>query len=141
MLSFDGRECWLDFTLAPAIDDAGNTIGVIAICNDVTKRVFAERELSEAKNTLASHLDNTPLAVIELDSSRRVKAWTGCAEAILLWPREDAFGRRLEELRIFDEEGRTRFEDELNWLDQSLSDRFTMQFRNFGVRRIDGACF
>lgn len=132
-LTFDGRECWLDFTLAPAIDDAGNTIGIIAICNDVTKRVFAERELSEAKNTLASHLDNTPLAVIELDSSRRVKAWTGCAEAILLWPREDAFGRRLEELRIFDEEGRTRFEDELNWLDQSLSDRFTMQFRN--IRR------
>ena len=133
MLPIDGRECWLDFTLAPAIDDAGSTIGVIAICNDVTKRVFAERELSEAKNTLASHLDNTPLAVIELDSDRRIKAWTGCAEAILLWSREDAFGRRLEELRIFDEEGRTRFEDELNWLDQSLSDRFTLQFRN--IRR------
>ena len=129
-LVIDAQECWIDFTLAPAEDEKGHINGVISICNDVTKRVQAERELNDARNTLTSHLENTPLAVIELDGDRRIKEWTGCAEAIFLWPREDAFGRRLEELCIFDEEGRTRFEDELNWLDQSLADRFTLQFRN-----------
>lgn len=124
------REVWLDFTLGPAEDDAGKVVGVITVASDVTKRVLAEKALAAERNTMASHLDNTPLAVIELDANRRIKAWTGSAASIFSWSREDAFGHKLEELRIFDEEARARFELELDWLDQGVANRFTLSFRN-----------
>ena len=130
---------WVDTTLAPFDDGEDNRNGLIAVQADVTKRVEANEALNYARNTLTSHLANTPLAVIQLDAYRRVIQWIGRASEMFGWSASDAIGRRLEELGLFDEDGRSRFEQELYWLDHgsgTSAERFTSAYRNL---RNDGS--
>ena len=125
-----GRTRWIDITLAPF--DDGETIrnGLIAVFADVTKRVEASEALNRVRNTLTSHLANTPLAVIQLDADTRVTQWTGRAIEVFGWSEADAVGRTLEELHLFDEDGRARFLQELHRLNHGLADRFTVAWRS-----------
>lgn len=125
-----GTRHWLDVTLAPFDDGHDNRKGIIAVFADVTKRVEANDALNRARNTLASHLASTPLAVVQLDEHRRVTQWTGRAAETFGWSAEESLGHTLDELRLFDEEGRARFNQELHWLDQGAGDRFTSSCRN-----------
>ena len=131
-----GSTHWIDTTLAPFDDGEDNRHGVIAVYLDVSKRVAASEALNQARNTLTSHLANTPLAVIQLDARRRVTEWTGRATDVFGWSATDAFGKSLEALGIFEEDSRARFEQELHWLDHGSAERFTAACRNV---RSDGA--
>ncbi len=44
------------------------------------------------------HFENTPLVVVELDASRKIKEWTGRAEAVFGWRAMEVLGKSLEEL-------------------------------------------
>ena len=79
---------------------------------DVTKRQ-ANEALHKARNALSSHLENTPPVVIQLDAHRRVTQRSGCATEIFGWNDAETFGRTLDELALFEEESRTRFDHEL----------------------------
>ena len=125
-----GSTRWIDTTLAPFDDSEDIRNGLIAVHADVTKRVEANESLNQARNTLTSHLANTPLAVIQLDAHRRVTQWTGRATDVFGWSADDAIGKSLAELGIFDEDGRTRLDQELHWLDQGSAERFTTAWRN-----------
>lgn len=57
---------------------------------DKARREFFRRE--------RLHFENTPLAVIELDAQRRVKEWTGRAEAVFGWRAMEVLGKSIEEL-------------------------------------------
>ncbi|MCY7387388.1 MAG: diguanylate cyclase, partial [Burkholderiales bacterium] len=124
-----GQTRWIDVTLAPF--DDGETIrnGLISVFADVTKRVEASEALNRVRNTLTSHLANTPLAVIQLDADRRVTQWTGRATEVFGWSESTAVGRTLEELNLFDEDGRARFAQELHRLNSGQADRFTVAWR------------
>lgn len=126
----DGQAHWIDVIMAPF--DDGETIrdGLISVFADVTKRVEASEALHRVRNTLTSHLANTPLAVIQLDAEGRVTQWTGHAMEIFGWSEIEALGRTLEGLALFDEDGRTRLAHELHRLDHSQADRFTVAWRN-----------
>jgi two-component system, cell cycle sensor histidine kinase and response regulator CckA len=54
-----------------------------------------QREFSRKQHL---HFENTPLVVVELDSERRVKEWTGRAEAIFGWRAMEVLGKRAEDL-------------------------------------------
>ena len=131
-----GRTRWIDLTMVPF--DDGDTIrnGVISVFVDVTKRVEASETLHRVRNTLTSHLANTPLAVIQLDAEGRVTQWTGHATEVFGWSESEAIGRSLNELELFEEEGRARFEQELHRLDHGLGDRFTAGWRNLRKDRV-----
>ena len=125
-----GQVRWIDVTMAPF--DDGETIrdGLIAVFADVTKRVEANEALNRARNTLTSHLANTPLAVIQLDARLRITQWTGRSQEIFGWSEGSAVGRTLEELNLFDEDGRGRFSHELHRLNLGTADRFTVAWRS-----------
>lgn len=125
-----GSQHWLDVTLAPFDDGHDNRHGITAVFADVTKRVEANEALNRTRNTLASHLASTPLAVIQLDEHRRVTQWTGRATETFGWSASETTGHTIDELKLFDEEGRARFQQELHWLDQGAADRFTASCRN-----------
>jgi|GEM_PF-599013 len=125
-----GQVRWIDVTMAPF--DDGETIrdGLIAVFADVTKRVEASEALNRVRNTLTSHLANTPLAVIQLDADLRVSQWTGRSQEIFGWRESSAVGRTLQELNLFDEDGRARFAQELQRLNQGVADRFSVAWRS-----------
>ncbi|MBL8520015.1 MAG: EAL domain-containing protein [Betaproteobacteria bacterium] len=132
---FRSERRWVDFTFAPFDDGDRIRNGVIVLMADVTKRVQANEALYKARNALSSHLENTPLAVMQMDAHRRITQWSGRATEIFGWTDAEAFGRALDELGLFEEESRTRFDHELQWLDQGSAARFTLACRN---RRKDG---
>ena len=130
-----GQSRWIDLTLAPFDDGESIKGGVIGVYADVTRRVEANEALNRVRNTLTSHLANTPLAVIQLDASRRVIQWTGRASETFGWPEAEALGKSLDELGLFEEDERERLAQELQQLDRGDADRFTAAWRN---RRKDG---
>lgn len=60
---------------------------------DVTRVKETERQLSRAFQTLTSHLDNTPLGVIEWNAEGRVIRWTPQSERIFGWTAEEVLGK------------------------------------------------
>jgi diguanylate cyclase (GGDEF)-like protein/PAS domain S-box-containing protein len=126
---------WFDLTMLPFDDGDRVRDGVMVVFADVTKRVQANEALYRTRNALSSHLENTPLVVIQLDAHRRVMQWSGRATEIFGWTDSEAFGRTLDELGLFEEESRSRIVHELQWLDQGTAARFTIACRN---KRKDG---
>lgn len=131
----NGELRWIDITFAPFDDGDRVKDGLLMVFADVTKRLQANEALYKARNALSSHLENTPLVVIQLDAHRRVTQWSGRATEIFGWNDAETFGRTLDELALFEEESRTRFDHELQWLDQGSATRFTIACRN---KRKDG---
>ena len=130
-----GQSHWIDITMAPFDDGESIKGGVIGVYADVTRRVEANEALNRVRNTLTSHLANTPLAVIQLDASRRVTQWTGRASETFGWSEAEALGKSLDELSLFEDDERERLVHELQQLDRGGADRFTAAWRN---RRKDG---
>lgn len=126
---------WVDVTMVPFDDGESNRDGLLMLFADVTKRVQANDALYKARNALSSHLANTPLAVIQLDDRRRITQWTGRATELFGWIESEVFGLTLDELHLFEEDSRSRMDQELKWLDQGSAARFTVNCRN---RRKDG---
>jgi PAS domain S-box-containing protein len=60
---------------------------------DLTPMKKAEQESRLAYRTLSTHLENTPLAVIEWDHDFRIDRWSGQAEAIFGWTAEEVRGK------------------------------------------------
>jgi len=66
--------------------------------NEILTRTLAEQkqaelELRKAHRQLRSHVDNSPLAVIEWDREFRVQYWSGRAEQMFGWTAREVVGR------------------------------------------------
>ena len=86
--------CWYSAKLSPMIDEDGQFVGAIAVVRDIT----ALKSSEERCRRLFEDLSN--VAVQGYDSERRVVFWNSASEALYGYPREEALGRRLEDLII-----------------------------------------
>ncbi|MBL8150061.1 MAG: PAS domain S-box protein, partial [Blastocatellia bacterium] len=64
----------------------------------------AERELQEANERLNLHVENSPMAIVEWDSSFRVTRWGGQAEQIFGWKDKEVLGKKPLEWKFVYEE-------------------------------------
>jgi two-component system, cell cycle sensor histidine kinase and response regulator CckA len=80
-------------TKGPFRDPGGQVIGLLGICRDITDRKRAEEEVRQSQQKLRTHIEHTPLAVVEWDLSFRVSAWNPSAEQMFGYPREEAIGQ------------------------------------------------
>lgn len=71
--------------------------GVLIDMTDVKR---TQERYTETYQTLSSHIDNTPLGVIEWDAEFRVKRWSGQAEAIFGWNAEEVLGKQPHECHL-----------------------------------------
>lgn len=127
-------DCTLSpFRDRPEPDAAGPITGAIVVITDIDERVRAALALQRTQRELTSHLNATPLAVVQIDAFRRVTHWSGRADQVFGWSRDDVFGRTLDEIGLFEPEQAARFDYELRFLDAGTGDRFTLSARN--VRR------
>src|SRR5262249_6458898 len=74
-------------------------VGASKIARDITERKKAEDKLAEALRRLHAHVDNSPLAVVELDSEFRLTAWSAGAERMFGWSAAETMGKRIKDLR------------------------------------------
>ncbi len=73
----------------------GRLVGGFGIYQDITERLQAEEALREANHLLQTMIQTSPLAIIALDKTGRVKLWNHAAEKIYGWSAEEALDRAL----------------------------------------------
>jgi diguanylate cyclase (GGDEF)-like protein/PAS domain S-box-containing protein len=94
----DGRSVWMSVSLAPHRDASGRVTGVFSCALEVNELKRTHDALGRALEEIASHMENTPLAVVEFDAELRIKRWSPQARAIFGWSFEEARGRTAVEL-------------------------------------------
>jgi two-component system, cell cycle sensor histidine kinase and response regulator CckA len=80
-------------TKGPFRDSAGEVIGLLGICRDISERKLAEEVMRQSQQKLRIHFEHTPLAVVEWDLQFRVTAWNPSAERIFGYSRQEAIGQ------------------------------------------------
>jgi PAS domain S-box-containing protein len=71
-----------------------------AIMRDISKRKQAQQALEVALDKLEFHMANSPLAVIEVDSNLIVTKWSGQAEKMIGWRKDEVLGKPAFELNL-----------------------------------------
>jgi len=89
----DGRGIWISVSLSPHRDATGRVVGFFSTSLEVSELKRTHDALGRALEEIASHMENTPLAVVEFDSALRIKRWSPQAEDIFGWRFEEVRGR------------------------------------------------
>ena len=96
----DGTAVWLSVNLRPHRDGAGRVLGYFSCALEVEELKRTHDALGRALDELATHIENTPLAVIEWSSDIAVKRWSPQAEAVFGWSTDEVLGRKPSELGL-----------------------------------------
>ena len=71
---------------------------------DITDRKKTEEEIRMADQRLKTHLNNSPLAIIEWDNNFIIRNWSVQAKSIFGWEESEAIGKHFNELNLVHEE-------------------------------------
>ena len=107
----DGTVRWLRGQGKVVLDSAGFRVRLIGTITDITDRKDrekAENELRSANRRLQSHLENTPLAVIEWDRDGKITHWAQSAEQMFGWTEHQVVGKTSTEIGLVHEEDRAK---------------------------------
>jgi len=100
-----GRQGFFKGHYSPLRDEQNQIVGGIAVIYDVTERKRAEDAAHEAHKRLTSHVESSPLAVIEWDSDARVSRWSESAERLFGWKAHEVLGKHVGDWHfVFDED-------------------------------------
>ncbi len=88
----EGEQRWEAVHYAPNRDAEGNVIGIYAVHTDIHDQKRNEEELRRANWMLSSHINNTPLSVLEWDRDFRLVRWSPQAEHIFGWSSDEILG-------------------------------------------------
>ena len=91
-----GEERWESVHYAPNRDSEGRVIGIYAVHTDVHDQKRNEDALRRANWMLSSHINNTPLAVLEWDRDFRLVRWSPQAEQLFGWRADEVLGMPLD---------------------------------------------
>ncbi len=91
-----GEERWESVHYAPNRDAEGRVIGIYAVHTDVHDQKRNEDALSRANWMLSSHINNTPLAVLEWDRDFRLVRWSPQAEQLFGWRADEVLGMPID---------------------------------------------
>ncbi len=88
----DGATCWISVNLRPHRDRSGRVVGLFSCALEVDELKRTHDALGRALEEIATHIQNTPLAVVEWSSDLRVKRWSPQAQAIFGWTTGEVLG-------------------------------------------------
>lgn len=98
---------WVRIRYVPQRDAENNTIGFYVVVFDIhdlkVQQGMLQRqqeELRRASWLLTSHLENSPLAAVELDADLCIRRWSERAERLFGWQRHEVLGRSIWELNL-----------------------------------------
>jgi diguanylate cyclase (GGDEF)-like protein/PAS domain S-box-containing protein len=102
----NGEQRWESIHFAPSRDGEGSVIGIYAVHTDIHDQKRNEEALRRANWMLSSHINNTPLAVLEWDRDCQLVRWSPQAEHIFGWRAEEVLGMPLTGGRLTPETDR-----------------------------------
>lgn len=93
-----GEETWRTVSLVPWRNAQGEVIGVVNSALNVHELKTTTEALRAASQRLQSHMDNSPLAVLEFDANLVLKHWSPRAQAMFGWRSEEALAAPFDAL-------------------------------------------
>ncbi len=127
----DGHQRWMSVSYTPRVDELGKCDGYFAVATDIHEQKLVEQQLRRANWMLLSHMENTPLAVLEWDRDGRLIRWSSQAERLLGWSQEQALGATLRDWRLVYEQDAAQLEAALEVLKSGAEHRATVLTRNY----------
>ncbi len=88
------RDRDFEVAISPIKRDA-DYLGTVMVLHDITDRKRIEESLRETNETLQALIQSSPLAIVALDTSKNVKAWSKAAERIFGWSAHEVIGLSL----------------------------------------------
>ena len=131
-----GEPRWESVHLAPNRDAEGQVMGIYAVHTDVHEQKRNEEALRRANWMLSSHINNTPLAVLEWDRDFRLVRWSPQAQNIFGWTVEEVLGMPLTDNLLVHKEHLEQMTSVVEQLTTGREPRATGLMRN---HRKDGA--
>ncbi len=131
LLQPNGEQRWESIHYAPNRDAEGNVIGIYAVHTDIHDQKRNEEELRRANWMLSSHINNTPLAVLEWDRDFRLVRWSPQAENIFGWRAEEVLGMPITGSQLTHEGDREQVVTLINKLMSGEEPRATGLNRNY----------
>jgi len=125
-----GEERWESVHYAPNRDAEGRVVGIYAVHTDVHDQKRNEEALSRANWMLSSHINNTPLAVLEWDRDFRLVRWSPQAEQLFGWRVDEVLGMPIDGNPLLHEADRGAVAELLTRLMSGEEPRTTGQTRN-----------
>jgi PAS domain S-box-containing protein len=96
----DGGTCWISVNLRPHRDRSGRVMGLFSCALEVEELKRTHDALGRALEEIATHIQNTPLAVVEWSADIRVKRWSPQAQAIFGWTTGEVLGKTSVEIGL-----------------------------------------
>ncbi len=127
----NGEQRWESIHYAPNRDGEGNVIGIYAVHTDIHDQKRNEEALRRANWMLSSHINNTPLAVLEWDRDFRLVRWSPQAENIFGWRAEEVLGMPITGSQLTHEADRTAVTELIEKLMAGEQPRATGLNRNY----------
>jgi len=125
-----GDQRWESVHYAPNRDAEGRVIGIYAVHTDVHDQKKNEDALRRANWMLSSHINNTPLAVLEWDRDYRLVRWSPQAEELFGWRADEVLGMPLDGNPLLHDEDRGAVAELLTRLMSGEEPRTTGLTRN-----------
>ncbi|HSN45139.1 MAG TPA: PAS domain-containing protein [Casimicrobiaceae bacterium] len=132
----DGEQRWESIHYAPNRDGDGKVVGIYAVHTDIHDQKRNEEALRRANWMLSSHINNTPLAVLEWDRHSRLVRWSPQAEHIFGWRSDEVLGMAIDANQLLHESDRDAVAQVLDRLMSGEEPRATGITRN--VRKDGG---
>ena len=85
---------------SPLVNENHQIVGGIGVVHLIVSNKKWTGALDDPYLRITSHLENSPLAVIEWDSDFRVSRWSESAEALFGWRAEEVYGKHVNEWRF-----------------------------------------
>src|SRR5215831_6580745 len=126
----NGEQRWESIHFAPNRDAEGNVIGIYAVHTDVHDQKRNEEALRRANWMLSSHINNTPLAVLEWDRDFRLVRWSPQAENIFGWTADEVLGMPIDDNALLHDADRGALAGVLSALTRGREPRATGLTRN-----------
>ena len=118
----DGTEFFIEWEVAPIRNEKGDITHFTAVQRDITEKKKTLNALSTALQQLQSHVDNSPLAILQIDKNLKLESWSLRAEQLFGWKSEEVLGRTKDELKFIVEEDKPEM---LRVMDRLLSKKET----------------
>jgi len=127
---FDGKSSWISVNVRPHRDASGNVVGAFSCALEVKELKHTHDALGRALEEIDTHMQNTPLAVVEWSSELRVRRWSRQAEKIFGWRKAEALGKTMRELGMVHAESLDTVAELTRELSEGRAKRNRMLARN-----------
>lgn len=96
----NGTSRWMQVRLVPDRDGDAPIRGVFLLLNDIQVQKESEAAIQRINWVLSSHIENTPMAVVEWDKDLNLTRWSPRAETIFGWKAEEILGTSLRAWKL-----------------------------------------